>query len=133
MKKLTRLESYINIKQVEFQTKNITRNKQDSYGTSHKSPFSKNIQQYKRIIHLTTVTDMQSKNRKLEELDKFTITSILLSGIKRTRKDEINMDTKFLKNTMNHFDLIDIYKKKKLTQNIHSFQGHMEHLPYFRP
>ena len=23
------------------------------------------------------------------------------------------MDTKFLKNTMNHFDLIDIYKKKK--------------------
>lgn len=56
---------------------------------------------------------MQSKNRKLEELNKFTITSILLSGIKRIRKDEINMDTKFLKNTMNHFDLIDIYKKKK--------------------
>lgn len=85
-------------------------------------------------MHLTTVTDTQSKNRKLEEWDKFTITSILLSGIKRTRKDEINMDTKFLKNTMNHFDLIDIYKKKKkLTQNIHSFQGHMEHLPYFRP
>ena len=29
MKKLKRLESYINIKQVEFQTKDITRNKQN--------------------------------------------------------------------------------------------------------
>lgn len=42
------------------------------------------------------------------------------------------MDTKFLKNTMNHFDLIDIYKKK-LTQNIHSFQGHMEQHILLRP
>lgn len=36
------------------------------------------------------------------------------------------MDTKFFKNTMNHFDLIDIYKKKKKThtKNIHSlFKG----------
>ena len=31
MKKLTRLESYINIKQVEFQTKNITRDKQEHH------------------------------------------------------------------------------------------------------
>lgn len=69
MKKLTRLESYINIKQVVPNKEYY----QKQTGTSHKSQFSKNIQQYKRFIHLTTVTNMQSKNRKLEELDKYTI------------------------------------------------------------
>ena len=50
------------------------------------------------------------------------------------------MDTKFLKNTMNHFDLTDIYKKNshkiyilfKGTWNIYHTLGHKANLKKFK-
>lgn len=108
---LTRLESYIiSDKQSSKQRILLETNRNIT------------LREYTIIQKIYTLNSYKYAKQKTENWKNQTNTllqletSILLSVINRIRKDEINMDTKFLKNTMNHFDLTDIYEKKTHTK-----------------